>query len=96
MNTVYVQGERKEVISALLIKSLNSIVKSTGEDHLRIKADTVGTYSIKTSLDMFLYINEFYTPTIMLMVRRNSRCFIKYLQTQVKGFSKEVGAHIII
>ena len=78
------QGERKEVTSALLMKSLKSAVKVIGEYQMGIKADTVGTHSIRTSLAIFLYINEFYTPTIMLMGRWKSDCFVKYLRTQVK------------
>ena len=55
VNTVYVQGESKEVTSALPTKALKIAVKAIGEDHLGTKADTVGTHSIRTSFDMFLY-----------------------------------------
>ena len=67
VNIVYVQGESKEVTSALLIKSLKISVKEIGEEHLGIKDDTVGTNSIRKSLVVFLYIKTFDTPKIMLM-----------------------------
>ena len=61
------------------MKSLKITVKSIGEEKLAIKADTVGTHSIITSLTMFLYIKKFDTPTIMLMGRWESDFFMKYL-----------------
>ena len=58
MNTVYVQGEWKEVTSALLTKALKSAVKAIGEDNLGIKADTVGTHYIRAPHAMFPYIKN--------------------------------------
>ena len=66
------------------MKSLKSTVKEIGEEYLSIKADTIYTHSIITSLSMFLYIKKFYTPKIMLMRRWKSDFFMKYLRNQVK------------
>ena len=95
MNTSYVQGKRIEVTSKLITKGLKREVKSIGKEHLGIKADTVGKKSIRTYISMYLYINKFYTPTIMLMGRWKIDCFMKYLQNHVNQFSKEVSSRMI-
>ena len=89
------KGEWKEVASELLMRSLKIAVKAIGKEKLDINDDTVGTHYIRTSHAMFLYINKFNTPKIILLGRWKSDCFMKYIQNQVKEFSKEVRAHII-
>ena len=77
------------------MKSLKIAVKEIGEEKLGIKADTVGTHYIRTSSAMFLYINEFNTPKIILLGRWKCDCFMKYTKTLVKEFSKEASARMI-
>ena len=57
---------------------------------LGVKANDVGTHSIRSSFAMALYLAKRPVSTIMLMGRWSSDAFLLYIRRQVQEFSKGV------
>ena len=62
---------------------------------LGFTGDDVGTYSIRFSLAMALYLAQRPVTTIMLLGRWCSDTFLLYIRRQVQGFSPEISADMI-
>jgi hypothetical protein len=95
-------------ISALLIGSrithvtgkqvanvLKDTVRAIGEDVLNIKADEVGTHSIRSAAAMAMFIGGLPVYLIMLMGRWSSDAFLRYIRKQIEQFSHDVSSKMI-
>jgi len=89
-------------ISALLIGSrithvtgkqvanvLKDTVRAIGEDALNIKADEVGTHSIRSAAAMAMFLGGLPVYLIMLMGRWSSDAFLRYNRKQIEQFSHD-------
>ena len=65
-----------------------------GEDVIRIKADEVGTLSIKSGAAVAMYLGERPVYTFM-MIGRWSYAFLRYIRKRVEQFSHHVSARIL-
>ena len=95
-------------ISALLIGSrvthvtgkqvanvLKDTVRAIGEDVLNIKADEVGTHSLRSAAAMAMFLGGLPVYLIMLMGRWSSDAFLRYIRKQVEQFSHDVSSKMI-
>ena len=62
-------------------------VTRMGQAKLGVKAENVGTHSLRSSCAMLLYLGQVRTSTIMLLGRWKSDAFLLYLRKQVKEFT---------
>ena len=69
---------------------IRATVHSMGEATLGVKAENVGTHSLRSSCAMLLYLGQVRTSTIMLLGRWKSDAFLLYLRKQVKEFTAGV------
>lgn len=90
VNTFYTKGSLKLISSNQTRSFIKSHVRSLGQDRLGLKANQVGTHSLRSSCAMLLYLTNVRTSTIMLLGRWKSDAFLLYLRRQVKEFTQQV------
>ena len=74
---------------------LKDTVGAIGEDVLNIKADEVGTHSIRSAAAMAMFIGGLPVYLIMLMGRWSSDAFLRYIRKQIEQFSHDVSSKMI-
>ena len=68
---------------------------SFGEERLGLSNKQVGTHSIWSEFAMELYLAKVYSETIMIMGRRASSAFLRYIRIQVSDISKGISTLMI-
>ena len=104
----YANTNNETPISAVLIGSrinhvtgkqvadvLKDTVRAIGEDVLNIKADEVGTHSLRSGAAMAMFLGGLPVYLIMLMGRWSSDAFLRYIRKQVEQFSHDVSSKMI-
>jgi hypothetical protein len=74
---------------------LKDSVRAIGEDVLNIKADEVGTHSLRSGAAMAMFLGGLPVYLIMLMGRWSSDAFLRYIRKQVEQFSHDVSSKMI-
>ena len=85
----------EQITSTEMIEALQEAVIAIGEDQLEIKADDVGTHSIRSASAMAVYLGECPIYTIMMIGRWSSDAFLIYIRKQVKQFSHNVSSRML-
>jgi hypothetical protein len=85
----------RHVTSKQVATALQVAVKSIGEDVLNIKAEEVGTHSLRSAAAMAMFLGGLPVYLIMLMGRWSSDAFLKYIRKQIEQFSHEVSSKMI-
>ena len=80
----------KQVATALQVK-----VEAIGEDILNIKAEEMGTHSLRSAAAMAMFIGGLPVNLIMLIGRWSSDAFLQYIQKQIKQFSHDLSSKMI-
>jgi len=75
--------------------ALKDSVRAIGEDVLNIKADEVGTHSLRSGAAMAMFLGGLPVYLIMLMGRWSSDAFLRYIRKQVEQFSHDVSSKMI-
>ena len=70
-----------------MIEALRVAVIAIGEYQLGIKANDVGTHSIRSAAAMSIYLGVCPVYAIMMIGRWSSDAFLKYIRKQVEQFS---------
>lgn len=78
-----------------LANVLKDTVRAMGEDVLNIKADEVGTHSLRSAAAMAMFLGGLPVYLIMLMGRWSSDAFLRYIRKQVEQFSHDVSSKMI-
>ena len=84
-----------KISSQEILRDLRTSVSMIGEDVLGLKAEDVGTHSIRGSLAMWMYLAKVPIYTIMLQCRWASDAFLYYIEKQVREFSKGLSSKIL-
>jgi hypothetical protein len=95
INTVLVGSRVRLVTSLQVANALRDSVISIGEDLLNIKAEEVGTHSIRSAAAMAMFLGGLPVYLIMLMGRWSSDAFLRYIRKQVEQFSHDVSSKMI-
>jgi hypothetical protein len=74
---------------------LKDTVRAIGENVLNIKADEVGTHSLRSGAAMAMFLGGLPVYLIMLMGRWSSDAFLRYIRKQVEQFSHNVSSKMI-
>ena len=69
-------------------KSLRVGTLYFGEERLGLSHKEVGTHSIRSCVDIEIYLAKVYPETIMIMGKWSSRAFLWYIRIQVSDLSK--------
>ena len=85
----------EHITSTEMIEAIRAAVIGIGEDQLGIKADDVGTHSIRSSAEMAMYLVECPVYTIMMIGRWSSDAFLRYIRKQVEQFSHNVSSRML-
>ena len=83
------------ITSKEMTTALRAAVISIGEDVLGIKAEEVGTHSIRSGAAMSMYLGECPVYTIMMIGRWSSDAFLLYIRKQVEQFSHNVSIRML-
>ena len=83
-------GKLVHITSSQTRHHIRYTVECMGEATLGVKAENVGTHSLRSSCAMLLYLGQVRTSTIMLLGRWKSDAFLLYLRKQVKEFTAGV------
>jgi hypothetical protein len=75
--------ELQHVSSKSILKQLRDATKLAGEERLGLRADCIGTHSIRSGAAMAMYLAGVPSETIQLVGRWRSRTFMRYLRIQV-------------
>ena len=94
--SMVMMGSRAMHVTAKQVTSaLRDAVKAIGEDVLNIKAEEVGTHSLRTAAAMAMFLSGLPVYMIMLMGRWSSDAFLRYIRKQVEQFSHDVSSKMI-
>ena len=85
----------EHITSAEMVKALRAAVTSIGEEVLGIKAEDIGTHSIRSGAAMAMYLGECPVYTIMMIGRWSSDAFLRYIRKQVEQFSHNVSSRML-
>ena len=88
INTVLIGDKLSEITSTDILHKLRQTVRLIGLDDLGFHPHEIGTYSIRSSTAMQLFLAKIPTYTIMLLGRWSSDAFLRYLRRQVLEFSR--------
>ena len=83
------------VTSKQVCTAIQVAVIAIGENVLNIKADDVGTHSLRSAAAMAMFLGGLPVYLIMLMGRWSSNAFLKYIRKQIEQFSHEVSTKMI-
>ena len=84
-----------QVSSRQVTHKLRDAVKAIGEDVLNIKAEEVGTHSLRSAAAMAMFLAGLPVYLIMLMGRWSSDAFLRYIRKQIEQFSHDVSSKMI-
>ena len=85
----------RHVTSKQVAKALQDAVTAIGEDVLNIKAEDVGTHSLRSAAAMAMFLGGLPVYLIMLMGRWSSDAFLRYIRKQIEQFSHDVSTKMI-
>ena len=85
----------RHVTSKQVAKTLQDAVTAIGEDVLNIKAEDVGTHSLRSAAAMAMFLGGLPVYLIMLMGRWSSDAFLRYIRKQIEQFSHDVSTKMI-
>ena len=74
---------------------LRAAVIVIGEDKLGIKAEDIGTHSVRSGSAMAMYLAHVAVYTIMMIGRWSSDAFLRYIRKQVEIFSHNVSVRML-
>ena len=80
--------------SKTILKQLRDATKSAGEERLGLRAECIGTHSIRSGAAMAMYLAGVPSETIQLVGRWRSRTFMRYLRIQVPDSTLGVTARM--
>lgn len=83
------------ITSKELLADLRAAVECVGVDTLGFTKADIGTHSVRSSLAMMMYLAKEPIYTIMLVGRWSSDAFLRYIEKQVKEFTKGVSTRMI-
>ena len=95
VSAVWKNGKMEHITSKEMTLALRAAVLSIGEDILGIKAEEVGTHSIRSGAAMSMYLGECPVYTIMMIGRWSSDAFLLYIRKQVEQFSHNVSIRML-
>ena len=95
VSAVWRNGKMEHITSKEMTLALRAAVLSIGEDILGIKAEEVGTHSIRSGAAMSMYLGECPVYTIMMIGRWSSDAFLLYIRKQVEQFSHNVSIRML-
>ena len=75
--------------------SLRDSVRAIGEDVLNIKAEEVGTHSLRSAAAMAMFLGGLPVYLIMLIGRWSRNAFLQYIRKQIEQFSHDVSSKMI-
>ena len=84
-----------QVKSKQMVENLHDAVQTIGKDVLNIKAEEIGTHSIRSGAAMAMFLGGLPVYLIMLMGRWSSDAFLRYIRKQIEQFSHDVTAKMI-
>ena len=84
-----------QVKSKQMVENLHNAVQTIGKDVLNIKAEEIGTHSIRSGAAMAMFLGGLPVYLIMLMGRWSSDAFLRYIRKQIEQFSHYVSAKMI-
>ena len=87
VNTIRRQNKTSKIKDKTILLHLRNTVDLIGHDILGFSSAEIGTYSIRSSFTMFLYLNQTRSDKIMVQGRWKSQAFLRYIRTQVSEFS---------
>ena len=95
VSAVWRNSRIEHVTSEEMIEALQAAVKAIGEELLGIKAEEVGTHSIRSGSAMAMFLGECPVYTIMMIGRWSSDAFLRYIRKQVQQFSHNVSCRML-
>ncbi len=93
--TIGHHGRLKQITSRHTITALCAACASIGSAKLGFEPSEIGTYLLRSGAAMEMYLADILVYTIMLIGRWSSDAFLKYIQKQVKQFSKHLSKQMI-
>ena len=95
MSAVWRNNRMEHITSEEMIEALQAAVIAIGEELLGIKAEEVGTHSIRSGSAMAMFLGECPVYTIMMIGRWSSDAFLRYIRKQVEQFSHNVSCRML-
>jgi len=95
VSAVWRHGKLDNITSQEMKIALRAAVTSIGEEILGIKAEEIGTHSIRSGAAMSMYLGECPVYTIMMIGRWSSDAFLLYIRKQVEQFSHNVSIRML-
>ena len=95
VSAIWRNDRLEHITSAEMTKALRAAVVSIEEKMLGIKAEDVGTHSIRSGAAMAMYFGECPVYTIMMIGRWSSDAFLRYIRKQVEQFSPNVSSRML-
>eukprot|EP00956_Cyclotella_meneghiniana_P033328 scaffold95026_cov46-Cyclotella_meneghiniana.AAC.3 len=81
-------NKASNISSSEIAVDIKAAVDAIGEDVLGFNSNDVGTHSNRAGFAMMMYLSKTPVYTIMLLGRWLSDAFLRYIEKQVKEFSK--------
>jgi hypothetical protein len=95
ISAILVGSNVTQIKSKQMVGYLRDAVQTIGEDALNIKAEEVGTHSIRSGAAMAMFLGGLPVYLIMLMGRWSSDAFLRYIRKQIEQFSHDVSSKMI-
>jgi hypothetical protein len=95
ISSVLLGSKVKQVTSKQVSTALQVAVIAIGEGILNIKAEEVGTHSLRSAAAMAMFLGGLPVYLIMLMGRWSSDAFLRYIRKQIEQFSHDVSTKMI-
>jgi hypothetical protein len=86
--------ELKYLSSTAVLGQLRGATRTIGEQRLGLKAEDIGTHSIRLGAAMAMYLAGVKVETIQMIGRWRSRSFMRYLRIQVPETTRGVATRM--